>query len=68
MWYRSLEIPIFKNNFEYLSSEFKCIENFVKKYLECKEKGSIESCREKALSDFRAEELLLEMRLEEGKD
>lgn len=68
MWYRSLEIPIFKNNFEYLSSEFKCIENFVKKYLECKEKGSIESCREKALSDFRAEELLLEMRLEEGKE
>lgn len=68
MWYRSLEIPIFKNNFECLSSEFKCIENFVRKYLECKEKGDFKSCRKKVLSDFRSEELLLEMRLEEGKE
>lgn len=68
MWYRSLEIPIFKNNFEYLSSEFNCIENFVKKYLECKEKGDFESCKKKVLSKFRSEELLLEMRLEEGKE
>ena len=68
MWYRSLEIPIFKSNFEYLSSEFKCIENFIKKYLECKEKGDFKSCRKKVLSDFRSEELLLEMRLEEGKE
>lgn len=68
MWYRSLEIPIFKNNFEYLSSEFNCIENFVKKYLECKEKGDFKSCKKKVLSKFRSEELLLEMRLEEGKE
>lgn len=68
MWYRSLEIPIFKNNFECLSSEFKCIENFVRKYLECKEKGDFKSCRKKVLSNFRSEELLLEMRLEEGKE
>ena len=63
-----MEIPIFKNNFECLSSEFKCIENFVRKYLECKEKGDFKSCRKKVLSDFRSEELLLEMRLEEGKE
>lgn len=68
MWYKSLEIPVFKNNFEYLSSEFKCIEKFVRKYLECKEKGNFESCRKKTLSDFESEELLLEMRLEEGKE
>ena len=63
-----MEIPIFKSNFEYLSKEFKCIENFVRKYIECKEKGDFKSCREKVLSDFRSEELLLEMRLEEGKE
>lgn len=68
MWYRSLEIPIFKNNFEYLSSEFNCIESFVKKYLKCKEKGNFKSCRKKALNEFLTEELLLEMRLEEGKE
>ena len=68
MWYRRLKIPIFKNNFEYLSNEFKCIENFVRKYLECKEKGDFKSCRKKVLNDFRSEELLLEMRLEEGKE
>ncbi len=67
MWYRSLEIPIFKNNFEYLSSEFNCIENFVKKYLKCKEKGNFKSCRKKVLNEFLTEELLLEMRLEEGR-
>lgn len=68
MWYLRLKIPIFKNNFEYLSNEFKCIENFVRKYLECKEKGDFKSCRKKVLNDFRSEELLLEMRLEEGKE
>ena len=68
MWYQGLEIPIFKNNFEYLLSEFNCIKSLLQKYLKCKEKGNFKSCRKEALSDFRAEELLLEMRLEEGRE
>ena len=68
MWYQGLEIPIFKNNCEYLLSEFNCIKSLLQKYLKCKEKGNFKSCRKEALSDFKAEELLLEMRLEEGRE